>query len=257
MSERDGDLTFIVIPAGGSEPRTFEVSRRRLWLLGVLGTFLGVVLVAMAASWVPMTRRAARADDLALQVDTLTLRQTRMEDLARRLKRLEGRQDNYSLRLGVSGSADSALWVPATRASAGGSETLPAGNTTATEPSVWPLTVAGAVTRSHLGGAAADHPGIDIAVPSGSYVRATAGGVVVEVAEDPDYGLFVLIDHGNGVRSRYGHASYLVPDRGWTVRQGEVIALSGSTGRSTAPHLHFEILKNGRLIDPFSMVTPP
>ena len=245
-----------MIPSGGAEPRTFEFSRRRLWLLSALGTFLGVAIVAMAVTWVPLAKRAAYTDGLARQVDSLTLRQTRMESLAQRLRRLEGRQDNYSLRLGVSGSADSALWVPATRASASGSETLPAGNT-ATEPSVWPLTVAGVVTRSHLGGASADHPGIDIAVASGSYVRAAGGGFVVEAARDPDYGLFVLIEHGNGVRSRYGHASYLVPDRGWTVRQGEVIALSGSTGRSTAPHLHFEILKNGRPIDPLSRVTPP
>ena len=75
--------------------------------------------------------------------------------------------------------------------------------------------------------------------------------------KDPEYGLFILIDHGNGVRSRYGHASYLVPDRNWTVQQGEVIALSGSTGTSTGPHLHFEILKDGGTIDPLSMVVPP
>ena len=256
MSKRDGGLSLIVVPGGESEPRTFEFSRRRLRLLAALGVFLGVAIVAVAASWVPLARRAARTDDLARRVDSLTSRQTRMEHLAQRLDRLEGVQDNYSLRLGVSGSADSALWVPAARASVGGDEALPVDDT-ATEPTVWPLTVAGAVTRSHLGGASADHPGIDIAVPTGSYVRASGGGVVVEAAQDPDYGLFVLIDHGNGVRTRYGHASYLVSDRGWTVRRGEVIALSGSTGRSTAPHLHFEILKNGRPIDPLSMVAPP
>jgi murein DD-endopeptidase MepM/ murein hydrolase activator NlpD len=256
VSKRDGGLSLIVVPGGGSEPRSFEFSRRRLRLLAALGVFLGVAIVAAGASWVPLARRAARTDDLARQVDSLTSRQTRMEQLAQRIDRLEGVQDNYSLRLGVSGSADSALWVPAARASVGGGEALPVDDT-ATEPTVWPLTVAGAVTRSHLGGAGADHPGIDIAAPTGSYVRAAGGGVVVEAAQDPDYGLFVLIDHGNGVRTRYGHASYLVSDRGWTVRRGEVIALSGSTGRSTAPHLHFEILKNGRPIDPLSMVTPP
>jgi len=256
VSDRDDNLSVIVVPAGVSEPRTFSLSRRRLRLLGALGTFVGAAVVVIVASWVPLAKRAARADDLARQVDSLTLNQTRMEHLARRLAGLEEVRDNYSQRLGVSRSADSALWIPATGAPAGGSEALPADNT-ATEPTVWPLTVTGVVTRSHLGGAGADHPGIDIAVPSGSYVRAAGGGLVVEAAEDPDYGLFVLIEHGNGVRTRYGHASYLVPDRGWTVRRGEVIALSGSTGKSTAPHLHFEILKYGTPIDPFTMVTPP
>jgi len=256
VSERDGGLSLIVIPAGGSEPRTVELSRRRLRLLVALAALVGVAVAAVAASWVPLARRAARTDHLARQVDSLMSRQTRMEHLAQRIDRLEGLQDNYNLRLGVSGSADSALWIPAVRASAGGGEALP-GDDTATEPTVWPLAVPGVVTRSHLGGAGADHPGVDIAVPTGSYVRAAGGGVVVEAAQDPAYGLFVLIDHGNNVRTRYGHASYLVSGRGWTVRRGEVIALSGSTGRSTAPHLHFEILKNGRPIDPFTMITPP
>lgn len=256
MSRRDGGLSVIVVPVDGSEPRTFELSPRRLWLLTAFAMFLGIAVGAMAASWVALARRAVLSDDLARQVDSLTSRQTRLEHLAQRLDRLEGVRENYSLRLGVSGSADSALWVPATGASAGEDEALPVDGTS-TEPTVWPLTVAGAVTRAHLGGAGADHPGIDIAVPTGSYVRAAGGGVVVEAAQDPDYGLFILIDHGNGVRTRYGHASYLVSDRGWTVRRGEVIALSGSTGRSTAPHLHFEILKHGKPIDPFSMVTPP
>jgi len=254
-SRRDGSLSLIVVPADGA-PRTFEFSHRRLRLVAALATLLGVAFLALAASWVPLARRAAHSDDLARQVDSLTSRQTRLEHLAQRIDKLEGVRENYNVRLGVSGSADSALWVPATGASASGGEALP-GDGTDTEPTAWPLTVAGAVTRSHLGGAGADHPGIDIAVPTGSYVRAAGGGVVLEAAQDPLYGLFILIDHGNGVRTRYGHASYLVSDRGWTVRRGEVIALSGSTGRSTAPHLHFEILKNGRPIDPFSMVTPP
>ena len=256
VSRRDGGLSLIVIPASGSRPRTIELSRARLRLLSALGTLLGVTVVAMAVSWLPLARDAARTAALTREVDSLRSRQARMENLAQRLGRLEGVHDTYSRRLGASGPADSALWVPATRASASRPEPLPVDDT-ATETTVWPLTVAGAVTRAHLGGAGADHRGIDIAVPTGSYVRAAAGGVVVEAARDPDYGLFVLIDHGNGVRTRYGHASYLVSGRGWAVRRGEVIALSGSTGRSTAPHLHFEILKDGSPIDPLSMVSPP
>ena len=256
VPRHDGGLSLIVVPASGSEPRTIELSRRRLRLLSACALFLGLTITAMAASWVPMARHAARTADLTRQVDSLKSRQARMEYLAQRIGRLEGVQDNYSRRLGASGTADSALWVPATRTSASRPESFSADDTTS-EVTVWPLTVAGAVTRSHLGGAGADHLGIDIAVPTGSYVRAAGAGVVVEAAQDPDYGLFVLIDHRNGVRTRYGHASYLVSGRGWTVRRGEVIALSGSTGRSTAPHLHFEILKNGRPIDPLSMVAPP
>jgi len=257
MSEHDDGLSFIVIPnGGGGEPRGISLSRRRLRVLAVAGTLLAVAVVGMAASWVSIARRAAQADDLAHMVDSLEAHQTRIEDVAQQLVQMERREDTYRRLLGLAGAADSAFWVPAPSGPARGSETLPAGDAQ-TEPTAWPLTVAGAVTRAHLGGAGADHPGIDIAVASGSYVRAAGGGVVVEAANDPVYGLFIQIDHGNGLTTRYGHAMYLVPQRGWTVRQGEVIALSGSTGASTAPHLHFEILKNGEPVDPFEMVTPP
>ena len=99
--------------------------------------------------------------------------------------------------------------------------------------------------------------GVDIAVPTDSYIRAAGGGTVVDGGEDPVYGRFVVLDHGEGYSSLYGHASQILVERGQRVRKNEVIALSGSTGRSTAPHLHFEILLNGEAVDPLSMVTQP
>ena len=256
MSRHNEGLSFMVIPDGGGEPRSIKLSRRRVRVMKVTGALLSVGIVAMAATWVSMARRAAQADDLAHRLDSLTIHQTRIENVARRLAQMEGREDTYKQLLGLSGAADSAFWVPAPSGTARASEALAAGEA-GTEPTAWPLTVAGAVTRGHLGGAGADHPGIDIAVASGSYVRAAGDGFVVEATEHPVYGLFILLDHGDGVRTRYGHAMHLIAQRGWTVRQGEVIALSGSTGASTAPHLHFEILKDGKTVDPFSMVTPP
>ena len=256
MSKQDDGLSFIMIPNRGGEPRSISLSRRWIRVLGVAGMLLAAAFTGMAVSWASLARRAAQADDLAHRADSLERYRTRVDDVAQLLVQLENREDTYKRLLGLAGEADSAFWVPAPSGPARGSEALPDGEAE-TEPTAWPLTVPGAVTRSHLGGAGADHPGIDIAVPSGSYVRAAGGGVVVEAAEDPVYGLFILIDHGNDIWTRYGHALYLVPQRGWTVRQGEVIALSGSTGASTAPHLHFEILKDGKPVDPFSMVTPP
>lgn len=256
MSRNNGGLSLLVIPDGGNEPRGIKLSRRWVRVLSVTGAILSVGIVVMAATWVSMARRAAQADDLARRLDSLTIHQTRMEDVAQRLALIEARQDTYKQWLGLSGAADSAFWVPAPSGTARASEALAAGGA-GTRPTAWPLTVAGAVTREHLGGAAEDHPGIDIAVASGSYVRASGDGYVVEAAWDPVYGLFILLDHGDGIRSRYGHAMHLIAQRGWTVRQGELIALSGSTGASTAPHLHFEILQDGKTVDPFSMVTPP
>lgn len=256
MSKHDDGLSFIVVPNSGGQPRAISLSRRRIRFLAAGGAVVAAAIVLMAATWVLMARRAARSDDLARQVDSLTIHQTRLNAVAEQLARVQAKQDTKMRLLGLSGSADSALWFPAPSGAARRNEARPAVET-GSEPTTWPLTVAGAVTQAHFGGAAEDHPGIDIAVATGSYVRAAGGGEVVQAADDPVYGLFVLIDHGDGMRTRYGHASYLIARRGWRVRRGEVIALSGSTGASTAPHLHFEILKDGQPVDPFTMVTPP
>ena len=254
MAENDERVSIIIMQGGGEEPRTFDLSRRRVRMFQVLAVGLGLMIVGMTASWASIARRAARAGDLEHQNDSLLARHGRMDSLAARIAVMEEREAGIRLLFGISESQDSALWLGSPGSATGAKGSLAAGNTD-TEPTAWPLTTRGFVTQSD--GAEGDHPGIDIAVPTGSYVRASGGGEVVDAANDPVYGLFVLIDHGNGIRSRYGHASYLVAERGWRVRQGEVIALSGSTGRSTAPHLHFEILLNGRPIDPLSMVTPP
>ncbi|MCE2398816.1 MAG: M23 family metallopeptidase [Gemmatimonadetes bacterium] len=254
-AKRADGVTVMVIPGGGAGTRTVELSRRRLWVFGVMAAILLALMATITVTWVPLARKAATADELALRVDSLLFEQSRVVEVVRRVERMEAIQGQLERRMRTGGSIDSALWVPLPTEAAGGATMAVASGTS--EPTAWPLAVAGALTRTHLGGAAGDHRGIDIAVPGGSYVRAAGDGEVVEAAEDPDYGLFILIDHGNGLRTRYGHASYLIPDRGWRVRQGEVIALSGSSGRSTAPHLHFEILRNGRPIDPFTMVTRP
>jgi murein DD-endopeptidase MepM/ murein hydrolase activator NlpD len=98
------------------------------------------------------------------------------------------------------------------------------------------------------------HPGIDLAVPEGSNVRASGGGVVERAGTDSSYGLFVLLQHPSGYQTMYGHLSRVLVSRGDTVAAGQVIALSGNTGRSTAPHLHFEVRLHGRSIDPTKLV---
>ena len=102
------------------------------------------------------------------------------------------------------------------------------------------------------------HPGVDIAIPTGSYIRAAGAGRVVEVGEDdPTFGKYVRIDHENGYETLYAHASDISVELGEEVRKNEVIALSGSTGESTAPHLHFEIWFEGETVDPLELVEEP
>jgi murein DD-endopeptidase MepM/ murein hydrolase activator NlpD len=94
------------------------------------------------------------------------------------------------------------------------------------------------------------HEGIDIAVPSGTPVVAAASGNVITAGWLGGYGNLVVIDHGNGLATAYGHNSSLAVGAGQSVAQGQVIAYSGSTGHSTGPHVHFEVRVNGFAADP-------
>ena len=97
------------------------------------------------------------------------------------------------------------------------------------------------------------HSGMDLAVPTGTSVRAALPGTVtVSTYNQGGYGYYVMIDHGNGLSTLYGHNSQLLARVGQTVEAGDVIALSGSTGRSTGPHLHFEVRINGERTNPRS-----
>lgn len=98
------------------------------------------------------------------------------------------------------------------------------------------------------------HEGIDLATPTGGEVMATAAGTVIRSEYYAGYGNCVDIDHGNGVISRYGHLSKINVSLGQSVSQGEVIALSGNTGNSTGPHLHFELRMNGEAVNPYDYI---
>lgn len=249
-------LTIVAVPDWGSgRSRSFVVKRATVVPIILVGSLLMVGLTFMAIVGIVLTSRGGAVDDLRQENAVLLARLDTMEMLSERLAGLEARETQLRFLLGLERSQDAALWQPGTPGAAAGEWNL-AGDT-AVSPTMWPLAEQGFITQSLLAGDEGGHPGIDIAVASGSYVRAAGGGEVIEAGDDPVYGRFVLIDHGDGLWSRYGHALYLVVTRGQKVRRGEVIALSGSTGQSTAPHLHFEILKNGRAIDPLSMVTPP
>lgn len=96
------------------------------------------------------------------------------------------------------------------------------------------------------------HAGIDIAAPTGTPIRASASGTVVTAGSMRGYGNTVIIDHGGGFSTLYGHCSRLYVRSGQRVNQGDRIAAVGSTGLSTGPHLHFEIRINGRPVNPAS-----
>ncbi|MCM1569624.1 MAG: M23 family metallopeptidase [Roseburia sp.] len=101
-------------------------------------------------------------------------------------------------------------------------------------------------------GASTYHKGVDWAVPTGTAVYASCGGTVEKAGWGSGYGYVVYINHEDGRQTRYGHLSKVLVKAGQSVKQGEKIALSGNTGITSGPHLHFEILIGGRQVDPLS-----
>ncbi|CAN5244435.1 M23 family metallopeptidase [soil metagenome] len=99
-------------------------------------------------------------------------------------------------------------------------------------------------------GQQAFHAGLDFAADKGTPIVAAAGGTITFAGLRPDFGRVVEIDHGGGLTTRYAHTSRLLVRAGDVVMPGEAVALVGSTGRSTGPHLHFEVLRNGEPVDP-------
>ena len=123
-------------------------------------------------------------------------------------------------------------------------------------PSRWP--VRGSV-NSGFGGRSSPwssksefHSGLDIGAPVGTQVKAPAPGTVVFAGTHPEYGQALIVDHGNDTKSLYGHLSRLSVTVNQTVHRGDVIALSGNTGRSSGPHLHYEIQVKGQPVNPTS-----
>ncbi len=145
--------------------------------------------------------------------------------------------------------------------SGGADGQTPAGTGASASGFVWPLASAGRIScgfgprKAPTAGASTYHKGIDIAVPTGTAVRASKEGKVVTATYSSSAGNYIAIYHGNGVYTYYMHCSSLAVSVGTEVAQGQTIALSGSTGISTGPHLHFAVNVGGQYVNPLNYVS--
>jgi murein DD-endopeptidase MepM/ murein hydrolase activator NlpD len=244
--------TLIVMREGAVNSRTLELSRGRVILLG------GVALVVLATTFYAAGRwtsdLAARGQVEALETEVLDLREENaaMAVVAERVELIEAEYRQLKSVMGgeLGASRRDILLPPLSE------EDATARRVTEEQEGarfVWPVVEQGFVTRTFGDTASApgdEHVGIDIAVPAGSYVRTARGGTVEEAGEDAAYGLFVKVTHDDEISSLYAHNSWIFVSAGDSVEIGEVIALSGNSGRSTAPHLHVEIERDGLPVDP-------
>jgi murein DD-endopeptidase MepM/ murein hydrolase activator NlpD len=260
MKAPSPQITVLVHRDGELESRTF---RMPVWLfraLVVAGAVFLMAALVIGALYAPLLKAAASVPRLRDDVARLEAENAKVRELAAALDSAERRYGRLREMVGADIVPDpitlaySLPLAPVVNAAPPGARTAP--ETGPSIPHRWPLDAPGYITRGIVppGGTEEAHTGLDIAVTIGTSVRAVGGGTVTDVGTDPEYGQYVVISHPDGYVSKYGHLSRALVSTGATVNAGEVIGLSGNSGRSTAPHLHLEIRRGDELIDPLTMV---
>ena len=249
-----------LVPDSGDESISAEISLRllRLLVLLFLGGLLAVLILILSSSTLILEKQKNKV--LERQLEESVVRLSRMHSLERQLEdtALLLYRMQTMLSEGVV-APDSLLSNQALRGlQFTEGPLLKEGRLQRGErqilrsmPSSWPLR--GWITQEFQGlHGPGYHAGMDIAAEPGTPVRASGDGVVLVVGWNDEYGNFVLLDHGFGVTSLYGHNSHLSVRKEDRLERGDILGYVGSTGRSTAPHLHFEIRRNGIPEDPKS-----
>jgi len=268
--------TFFIASSASGGMRRVRVPFYVLHLLVVLAAVGGITIVAGMGSYSRMLWKATNYNSLRREQDNLKQQfrqlQTEVKDTNQRLNSLQSLASEVAMAYGITrfratpfGLSDAAqepqeqfeesvdefsyLQKNATSValSSGGLRLLPSSQLSSLGivPSLWP--VVGEIT-GHFGerldpfsGEGAFHAGIDIASHYGDEVRASADGVVTVVDRQAGYGRLVVIDHGFGVSTWYGHLSNFSTQVGTHVKRGDIIGYEGASGRSTGPHLHYEV----------------
>lgn len=250
-----GKFSIIIVPHDLKRTRTYRIPYALFYAVAGLVAAGLIVMIIFVASYGSLLLKVREGLIYKSHVEELEKRQEQMGELRRNLAELRtmNLQVRRMLGLGLT-PLDSLAMERAHKRKAEGAPALRTEQAAMLRaiPTFWP--VRGFITNRFREGASSRdslfHGGIDIAVDSGTPVRAAASGYVTEAGWKDSYGYCVQIDHGYGIKTLYAHNEMLVVIEGERVEQGEIIAYSGSTGKSTAPHLHFQVTQNNVLVDP-------
>ncbi|MCP4569418.1 MAG: M23 family metallopeptidase [FCB group bacterium] len=246
-------LTLLVIPDDEKEPRRLRLP---VWLYRGALAFIGLVLIApiiYIVLYYNVLAKAADADRLGEENETLRRYQYKVQVLEQSL--LDTRQ--LMAEIAAMAGLDSVLLADMygeDQAVASGGKAPGRASISRSLPPTSPipdgLPATGWISRGYSDTPGKKHSGVDLAIPEGTPVYSTAFGEVIYAGWDEAYGKMVVVKNGDSIETVYGHNSELMVQKGDTIFAGQRIALSGNTGQSSAPHLHYEIRVNGREINP-------
>jgi murein DD-endopeptidase MepM/ murein hydrolase activator NlpD len=252
---------IILIPDGEGRTREFVIGRGM-----VVGLCLLLVLLSALVVWIMISHAAGlnqsrRAEHLQAELDEFRRNQPLVQDLSAELEQMRALQERLLVMLGVQ--RDTSATEPDSLVAASMVE-FPDSLSGLEEvalvmtppPDLWPS--AGFVTREFQAGdpprGVLPHLGIDLAGPLNSAIKAAGKGRVSHAGWDDYLGNFVEIQHGFGYLTVYGHCSRTIVRKGDRVDRGQVIGYLGGTGETSAPHLHFEVWKEGEAVDPREVI---
>ncbi|MBI3281426.1 MAG: M23 family metallopeptidase [Acidobacteria bacterium] len=271
---------FIVVLAHSlhGRLRRIQIPHHFIYTVLALAAIGGFSLFGFVSSYVRMAIKVADYNNLRDEINVLRERYQRLESESKtagqQLASLQLLANEVSLAYGIKqkleGPAEIARegrLVPTMRESLDQYNFLKGANfsryarkasqlfQTKMMPAIWPVD---GRLLSHFGkrldpfsGEGAFHTGVDISAGRGTLIKATADGIVMHAEWGGDYGRLVVIDHGGGVQTYYAHMSRIDVVAGQGIRRGEIIGLSGATGRVTSPHLHYEVRRGGTPINPY------
>ncbi|MDF1544023.1 MAG: M23 family metallopeptidase [bacterium] len=245
-------VTVMLVPDGGENGREFKIQQ---WLLKTMVIGLAVLLVGIILFFTfygDVLARAAMTDRLEAENERLLRYQHKVKlleenliqtrQVVSRLVKLAGidyKFDDFPTDSAIFAQLDNQATAVVARSN-GKDFTVPSG-----------LPLRGSISQEfHIDSPDKYHPGTDIACAEGTVVLTTASGEVIFAGEDENYGLMLVIKHSDSMSTVYGHNSELLVSTGEHVEAGRRIALSGNTGKSTAPHLHYEIRLHDEPINP-------
>jgi murein DD-endopeptidase MepM/ murein hydrolase activator NlpD len=254
---KKGTFTVIIVPHDQKRTRQYRIPYRLMHTILVLFGIGAIVMIVFVATYGRLLLKARDAVLLENQVRELTRRNEHAGELMRNLAQLRSMNLQVRRMLGIDVSDEDSLAIrPAMSVESTADNGLAYQHETAlySIPSFWP--VRGYITRGFnvsSGSESEDyHPGIDIAVPRGTPIRAAAAGYVLEAGWDDMYGYYVMLEHGYGIKTLYAHCDRLSVVKGERIGRGQTIGYAGNTGKSTAPHLHFEVIQNNNYEDPLN-----
>lgn len=238
-----------IILTGLARGRSYRItlSRAFFWLALIAEALVLLGLVVSFAMYGRAAVVADRADSLARENARLAERTQRVVALQQEVDRLRSMEAKVLALMGVDTLAvGRGRWEDLIEGGGVADSTAES----AGDGFIWPVT--GVISRGYRpdGDSGTPHLGLDIAGETGAPIKAIQDGVVTFAGGDSVFGNAVIIDHGGGVSSLYGHNSKLLVGEGDSVKRGQVIARLGSTGRSSAPHLHLEIREGKSAVDP-------